>query len=60
MVSSRNSDGYDVITSVAIPLAHAASSMLMILSFNFRLESEPSEFIFTSTFDKVVMTSIYT
>jgi hypothetical protein len=37
MVSSRNSDGYDVITSVAMPLALAASSMLMIVSFNFRL-----------------------
>jgi hypothetical protein len=37
MVSSQNSDGYDVITSVAIPLALAASSMLMIVNFNFSL-----------------------
>jgi hypothetical protein len=37
MLSSRNSNGYDVITSMTIPLAHAASSMLMIVSFNFRL-----------------------
>jgi hypothetical protein len=37
MVSSQNSDDYDVITSIAIPLALAASSMLMIVSFDFRL-----------------------
>jgi hypothetical protein len=37
MVSSRNFDGYDVITSVAIPLARATFSMLMIVSFNFCL-----------------------
>jgi hypothetical protein len=37
MVSSQNSDGYDVITSIAIPPAHAASSILIIISFNFHL-----------------------